>query len=779
MTSPYVLENLRNELKSKEKELSAKSKEVELERAAREASERANESKIVHIDELENRILENEARCNELKHECKTLKNDRRALEASLAKTSAEADRWVVGLVPRSPLAPTLSLALRASQAERGARPVQGWIGPRQVGIGLELDDSLFIRGLPPRSLALRASFLRRSSSSSDAVRLHDRISQYRREVESLKKENETLNTVIQAKDRAIEESEAVVAEAVEANASKRKDLNVILDLQRQLKELEERLGGEESQNKLADSENEAYRKTVEGKDDEIETLLRQIESQRGEVLEAMKVRAAADVLMAEAKAKMAESVEMTERARRAEAARVGSGGLVPMDVHETALADLSACREVIDEYEKGSRDGAVQALRAARATADARTAAATAQALKAKVHLAKALGEYDYTLLFNEHPPSEARLDDAEARAEEAARDEGLSSFEAVATEKERALEAAHAARRQADQAVKAKEAKEAELQTLRAEGEALRAEVVELRRVRRDDERSEREGQGQGQGEGEGGAAREVQREVEALRAEVVELRRARTAGEAAAPPPPAANGIETRSRHAAGTPGDVATSSEPPNASGDPATATTTTPHTTTKPVVSREALASIVNSLVAAKQSKIMALYDDPEAQGASHSNANNDDEEDLYRDAIAMLQEELAKLTDQMMSETDVAARIRQQVGDWKTAQLSAKQTAELLDSYNQMSMKLAAQTAVMTQRQEAYDRAQQTERSLVNQIADLHMEIRRIKAKSPLRSVKKALSSTVKGVKSTFSSPAPKAVTTISPMGDEIGRAHV
>ena len=624
---------------------------------------------------------------------------------------------------------------------------------------------------------ALRASFPRRSSS--DAVRLHDRISQYRREVESLKKENETLNTVIQAKDRAIEESEAVVAEAVEANASKRKDLNVILDLQRQLKELQERLGGEESQNKLADSENEAYRKTVEGKDDEIETLLRQIESQRGEVLEAMKVRAAADVLMAEAKAKMAESVEMTERARRAEAARVGSGGLVPMDVHETALADLSACRDVIDEYEKGSRDGAVQALRAARATADARTAAATAQALKAKVHLAKALGEYDYTLLFNEHPPSEAQLDDAEARAEEAARDEGLSSFEAVATEKERALEAAHAARRQADQAVEAKEAKEVELQTLRAEGEALRAEVVELRRVRRDDERSEREGQGQGQGEGEGegegGAAREVQREVEALRAEVVELRRARTAGEATAaapPPPPAANGMETRSRHAAGTPGDVATSSEPPNASGDPATATTTTPHTTTKPVVSREALASIVDSLVAAKQSKIMALYDDPEAQGASHSNANNDDEEDLYRDAIAMLQEELAKLTDQMMSETDVAARIRQQVGDWKTAQLSAKQTAELLDSYNQMSMKLAAQTAVMTQRQEAYDRAQQTERSLVNQIADLHMEIRRIKAKSPLRSVKKALSSTVKGVKSTFSSPAPKAVTTISPMGD-------
>ncbi len=97
--------------------------------------------------------------------------------------------------------------------------------------------------------------------------------------------------------------------------------------------------------------------------------------------------------------------------------------------------------------------------------------------------------------------------------------------------------------------------------------------------------------------------------------------------------------------------------------------------------------------------------------------------------------------------------------------DWKTAQLSATQTAELLDSYNQMSMKLAAQTAVMSQRQDAYDRAQ-----LV--IADLNMEIRRVKGKSPLRSVKKAFSSTVRGIKESISSPTPRLVTTVSPLSD-------
>lgn len=83
-----------------------------------------------------------------------------------------------------------------------------------------------------------------------------------------------------------------------------------------------------------------------------------------------------------------------------------------------------------------------------------------------------------------------------------------------------------------------------------------------------------------------------------------------------------------------------------------------------------------------------------------------------------------------------------------------------------------MSMTLAAQTAVMTQRQEAYERAQRNEVILTNQIADLRMELRKMKGSSPLRTVKKAFSSTVKGIKHSISAPAPKTVTTISPLSD-------
>jgi hypothetical protein len=103
------------------------------------------------------------------------------------------------------------------------------------------------------------------------------------------------------------------------------------------------------------------------------------------------------------------------------------------------------------------------------------------------------------------------------------------------------------------------------------------------------------------------------------------------------------------------------------------------------------------------------------------------------------------------------------------VTDWKTAQLSATQTAELLESYNQMSMKLAAQTAVMSQRQEANERV----------IAELNQELRKLKGKSPLRSMRKAFSSTVRGIKHSMSSPNPRVVTTVSPLSDSIPKQTI
>lgn len=89
---------------------------------------------------------------------------------------------------------------------------------------------------------------------------------------------------------------------------------------------------------------------------------------------------------------------------------------------------------------------------------------------------------------------------------------------------------------------------------------------------------------------------------------------------------------------------------------------------------------------------------------------------------------------------QMAHDSDLAQKLKGEVGDLKTAQLSAKTTAELLESYNTMSMNLAAQKIVLAQREDAFARHEQ---QLMNEISSLRMEIRRLKGKSTLRSVKK------------------------------------
>ena len=85
------------------------------------------------------------------------------------------------------------------------------------------------------------------------------------------------------------------------------------------------------------------------------------------------------------------------------------------------------------------------------------------------------------------------------------------------------------------------------------------------------------------------------------------------------------------------------------------------------------VSSEALASIVRSLIASKEAMLQVQHsDDDEGPGilggGPHQSVEEGEDEALYQEAIAMLQEELARLTEQMTTETDVAARIRQQVG---------------------------------------------------------------------------------------------------------------
>jgi hypothetical protein len=456
-------------------------------------------------------------------------------------------------------------------------------------------------------------------------------------------------------------------------------------------------------------------------------------------------VRAEGDAMMAEASMKMAEAVEALEKARKAEADRVASGGFVPRDVHQAVLSDLEACKKIVRANEEGSRDGTVLAYKAARATADARASREAVEGLKAKMHLAKIIGEYDYSLMFNEPAPTEVQMLAAEARAEEAVAEEGIASVATVVMEKEdevRCLRQEIAALKETGEQMR--EMREQEVASLREEVDGLtkQLEASDLHAPG-----SEQDRMSQGKDMEPSMVTHSVKQQVEAHL-------------------PPDAAGPDVHEAHdAAGLSQDA----------DDPimeSTLTTPPPGRPSRPQVSRESLAAVVNALVASQHSKEASRQQQQQQSGA-HQDQGDDDEEELYRDAISMLQEELAKLTDEMVSENDLAKKLRASVGDWKTAQLSAKQTAELLDSYNAMSMKLAAQSAVMTQRQEAFERS---ERQLMNEIADLRMEIRRIKGKSPLRSVKKAFSSTVKGIRQSMT-PPPAAIATTSPLSDAATRS--
>jgi hypothetical protein len=119
---------------------------------------------------------------------------------------------------------------------------------------------------------------------------------------------------------------------------------------------------------------------------------------------------------------------------------------------------------------------------------------------------------------------------------------------------------------------------------------------------------------------------------------------------------------------------------------------------------------------------------------------------------------------------QMANDSDTAAQLKTEVGDLKTAQLSAKTTAEILESYNTMSMKLASQKIVMAQKEAAFAKHEQ---QLLAEISTLRAEIRRLKGKSALKSVKKAFSSTVKGIKKSLDGGSTKDVSdlgTVSPL---------
>jgi hypothetical protein len=85
--------------------------------------------------------------------------------------------------------------------------------------------------------------------------------------------------------------------------------------------------------------------------------VLEVLEGQREEMVEAKKLKAEADAISMEAAQKMADAVDISEKAVAAEAERMAGGGFVPMVVHEAqveALAsELESCKKSLQSYQE------------------------------------------------------------------------------------------------------------------------------------------------------------------------------------------------------------------------------------------------------------------------------------------------------------------------------------------------------------------------------------------------------------------------------------------
>ncbi|KAI8106472.1 hypothetical protein M9435_001016 [Picochlorum sp. BPE23] len=737
------------------------------------------------------------------------------------------------------------------------------------------------------------------NGSMEDVVKLRNQLAQSRKDILSLKDEIKSLENVVKAKDMAIEQGQADIESAKEANAMRKHDQNVILDLKRQLKDMEDMLGGEHQFGKIVEGEVEELKAALARKQAELEEVLEVLEGQREEMVEAKKLKAEADAISMEAAQKMADAVDISEKAVAAEAERMAGGGFVPMAVHaaqvEALASELESCKKSLQSYQEedvankvlmkrilGSvdgevekivcsehvaeqfgnstftiqelrkevgmlqdvlavKEGAILALRSSHAAVARAASAKDVELCKVKDRLAKSIGEYEYTLFMNEPPPRQEDTERArDASVYEAQEDSKMYEDlyrEQVRLKEENMVLVQHV-KELKDTMVSEQEQKTASLALIEneqvnafKEKDALimnlnlrlkqQEDVIEQVTKEKDefveklhsleeeqakntddsqvhddeDTRSvpaehfvipptvtadtpstglEKEGDGDVMGSDSNQDARmpptEVQRieilleEIETLKLErdeaVEESKRYKELsseepnvthlGEAQATPE---KPTPVKVKSPAGEQEEFVTPSAPTaGLSSGENSPEKLFARSANLGMVSAGALSSVLDSLISKKQS------------GA--------DDEELYNEAIQMLQEELSKLTVKMAHDSDLAQKLKGEVGDLKTAQLSAKTTAELLESYNTMSMNLAAQKMVLAQREDAFARHEQ---QLVNEISALRMEIRRLKGKSTLRSVKKAFSSTVKGIKKSLDGPKERTsldLTTASPLQD-------
>ena len=337
------------------------------------------------------------------------------------------------------------------------------------------------------------------TTNSEEMVRLHNQLAEARKEMRRLKDDYRGASNIIAAKDKALEEIQAEAAAAKEAIATRGGDQNVILDLQRQLDEAQKMLGGSERLGALVEGEVVDIRAALAAREAELEGQRELMAQMQSEVTAAQEASMKADRAAAEARADAATAATVAEKARAAEAARMREGGYISrrqhteeLQVHEEeilalqervkaahqevfatrvmrerllgvvddSVASLLTADDVVDRFGSAASvvdelRGEVKELRNALAAKNADNAAllalrnmAVARAAKEKVEghliksrLAQAIGEYDYTLEFNEPPPGPKEHAAAAAAAAAAAEAATASSIASIAAERDTAL--------------------------------------------------------------------------------------------------------------------------------------------------------------------------------------------------------------------------------------------------------------------------------------------------------------------------------------------------
>ena len=284
-TDQYHLNDLKNQIKLNEKTIRRLEKEIVVQKSQLEVKDDVIEKSEGKVRILEENLLASETEIKFLQKNKKKWDEERKRLQAQVDAANNEADK----------------------------------LNQRMIEYAGSNSDVM-------------------NGSMEDTVRLHNQLSQARKDIQSLRGEVKGLENLVKAKDDALEQHALEFAKVEETMASKNKDQNTIVDLKRQIDELRSELGGEHKYGKMAESEIDAIRASLAEKEEELEAALEKLDAQREQIIKAKRLKAEADQLMVAASTKMAEAVSISERAVAAEAERMRSGGYVEKGMHNAEV---------------------------------------------------------------------------------------------------------------------------------------------------------------------------------------------------------------------------------------------------------------------------------------------------------------------------------------------------------------------------------------------------------------------------------------------------------